>query len=383
MKPLPAPAHPRKLGERPAPPASALTRAARFWRTVNHLADATEATCAIGATPADAVLHHDRMTLWRYRPAATARLTAPVLIVHGFIGRASVTDLAPGRSLVGDLVAAGVDVYSIHWGAPSRADRYLAIEDYLEDHLDTCIAHVTRIAKRPPVLLGICEGGVFATCYATLEPQRVAGLALAVTPIDCHAEPEAVITRWVRAFSPADIERLLNSLGTLPGAAIGAAFQAMTPGRTMAKYTSGLTDLADDTQALAGFLQMETWLRDRPDHPGEAARQLLIEHYHENRLASGGWTLGRRTVDLADLRVPVLNAWGLHDLLVPPPCAAALGGLVPSAPYTPLPLDTGHIGVFVSRRARGQLARAMIGWLDDAGATRCCRGGAGNRSGDR
>ena len=178
---------------------------------------------------------------------------------------------------------------------------------------------------------------------------------------------------------------LVDSLGGLPGAAMAGAFQAMTPGRTMAKYTTGLAALADDPAGMTTFLQMEAWLRDRPDHPGEAAKQMLIEHYHENRLARGVWALGGRRIDLAALRLPVLNAWGLHDGLVPPRCAAALGGLVPNAAYTPCPLDTGHVGVFVSRRARGQLAAAMTRWLDGvaAGVSLRCRGGEGSRSDGR
>jgi polyhydroxyalkanoate synthase len=382
----PSPASPRTAGDRSArSPETWAERTARFWRTVNLLADATEAASTVGATPADAVFTRDRVTLWRYRPQAPLRPVPPVLIVHGFIGRASITDLAPGRSLVADLAATGVDVYTIHWGEPSRADQYMGIEDYLEDHLDACIRHAARAAGRAPVLLGVCEGGVFSTCYAALEPARLSGLALTITPIDCHAEPDAVLTRWVRAFDARELARLVDSLGGLPGPAMAGVFQAMTPGRTMAKYTTGLAELADDPAAMTTFLKMEEWLRDRPDHPGEAAKQMLIEHYHENRLARGVWSLGGRRIDLAALRLPVLNAWGLHDILVPPRCAAALGGLLPNAAYTPCPLETGHVGVFVSRRARGQLAAAMTRWLDSiaAGVNLRCQGGDGRSSDGR
>lgn len=372
----PPPEQPRKPGEHRA---SLAERTARFWRTVNRLAEVAEADCAIGATPADTVLLHDRVTLWRYRSAATARGVPPVLIVHGFIGRASVTDLAPDRSVVADLLSAGVDVFTMHWGHPSRADRFLGIADYLDDHLTACVAQVARLAGRAPVLLGICEGGVFSLCHAARAPRRIAGLVLAVTPVDCHADPDAAITRWVRAFSPNDLSRLIDSLGTLPGTAIAAAFQAMTPAKTMEKYTRGLAVPSEDPDELSLFLRMEAWLRDRPDHPGEAARQMMVEHYHENRLAQGRWVLDGRRVDLARLRMPVLNVWGLRDGLVPPACAAALGGLLPNAAYTPCPLDTGHIGVFVSRRARGRLAAAMVQWLDQAGVSPCCRGDGGSR----
>ena len=39
-------------------------------------------------------------------------------------------------------------------------------------------------------LLGICEGGVFTTCYAALHPEQVKNLVLTITPIDFHADQE-------------------------------------------------------------------------------------------------------------------------------------------------------------------------------------------------
>src|SRR3712207_8456622 len=33
-------------------------------------------------------------------------------------------------------------------------------------------------------LLGICEGGVFTTCYAALYPETVESMVLTITPID-------------------------------------------------------------------------------------------------------------------------------------------------------------------------------------------------------
>lgn len=348
---------------RPPRSATLAERMARYWRAANRLADLAEADIAVGATPADAVLRHDRVTLWRYRPSAPRCTAPPLLIVHGFIGRASIADLAPDRSLVAALLADGHDVFGIHWGSPSRADRFMAIEDYLEDSLDACVGQVARLAGRQPVLLGICEGGLFALCFAALEPGAVAGLALAITPVDPHAAPGAVIPRWAAAFSPDDIARLVDCLGCVPGAAIGAAFQAMTPGRTRAKYTAGLLAEADDPAALRDFLRMEAWLRDRPDHPGEAARQLLVEHYGESRLAHGGWRLGGRLADPARLRGPIFSAYGLRDHLVPAASARAIVGLAPGAVHTDCPLDTGHVGVFVSRRARGLLAARLSAWL--------------------
>ncbi len=349
---------------RPVPTPDPADLAGRYWRAAQALARATDAGTAIGATPADTAFRRDKLTLWRYRPRAAAAGAPPLVIVHGLVGRASVTDLDPRRSLVRFLLDRGHDVWLTDWGAPGRAERFLRIDDYVLDYLGACADRVARAAGRPPALLGICEGGLFATCFAALEPAALAGLCATVTPIDPHAAPDATLMRWLRAFAPEELERLIDVFGYLPGGLVGALFGAMTPARTLAKYTADVMAMADRPEALRGFLRMERWLADRPHHPGAAARQLLVDIYHRNALARGDFALAGRRVDLRAIRAPVLNVHGLRDHIVPPPCAAALGRLVdPALPYRDLALDAGHIGVFVSGRARGGLGAALDVWL--------------------
>ncbi len=337
--------------------------AGRYWRTIAALARATEADTAIGATPSDPVFRADKATLSRYRPTAPQAGTPPLIIVHGRVGRASVTDLDAECSLVRDVLAQGVDVYVIDWGSVSRADQFVTIDDHVDGWLYDCVAHVRGATGVPPALLGICEGGVFATCFAALYPHRIAGLALAVTPIDFHAAPHALLTRWVRAFAPDELGRLIDAFGYLPGETLASVFRAMTPARTAAKYSHDLLGMADDPARLNRFLRMERWLSDRPHHPAAAARQLLVELYHENRLAEGRFALGGRTVDPGAIVAPILNVYGLRDHIVPPAQARALEALAHRAPYRDCALDTGHIGVFVSRAARGAMSAALGAWL--------------------
>jgi polyhydroxyalkanoate synthase len=346
----------------PAAADDPLGLAARYWATAAALARATEADTAIGATPADAVFTRDKTTLRRYRPLGPPVDAPPLLIVHGLVGRAAMTDLDPRRSLVRDLLGRGFDLWTLDWGAPGRADRETAIDDVLEDHLAACVARIAA-EGRTPALLGVCEGGVFSACFAALWPDRVAGAALAVTPIDFHADPDALLPRWARAFAPEALAGLVDAFGYLPGGLMGAIFEALTPARTIAKYTGDLMALEGDAERTAAFLRMETWLADRPHHPGAAAKQLLVDLYHDNALARGAFRLCGRTVDLGAIRAPVLTLYGLHDHIVTPPQARAVGPLLKAARHDEVALDAGHIGVFVSARARDAMVEALAGWL--------------------
>ena len=48
---------------------------------------------AIATTPKDEVWRQDKVTLYRYRPLAETKISPPVLIVYGLIGRYTMADL--------------------------------------------------------------------------------------------------------------------------------------------------------------------------------------------------------------------------------------------------------------------------------------------------
>jgi len=45
------------------------------------------------------------------------------------VGRYTMADLQEDRSLVRNLLNLGVDLYVVDWGNPSRADRWLTLDD--------------------------------------------------------------------------------------------------------------------------------------------------------------------------------------------------------------------------------------------------------------
>ena len=156
----------------------------------------------------------------------------------------------------------GVDLYVVDWGNPSRADRWLTIDDYVDDYLAGAVAEISRRHGIDRVsLLGICEGGVFTTCYAALHPDTVKNMVLTITPIDFHGDKEqerlghGFINLWTRSLTPEDIDRLIEAHGTLPGEFMGSVFSMMTPMRTMMKYNLDMLEVMDDKKKFLNFLR--------------------------------------------------------------------------------------------------------------------------------
>jgi polyhydroxyalkanoate synthase len=352
----------------------ALTEAARVGARLmtggRLLGNLRDEDVAIATTPKDVVWQSDKVTLYRYRPLVPQRVRTPVLITYGLVGRWTMTDLQDDRSLVQNLLRLGVDLWVVDWGNPTRADRYLQLEDYIDGYLDECVEEIrTRAGVDAVTMMGICEGGVFTTAYAALHPERVRNMVLTITPIDFHAdtvdnrEGHGFLNLWARSLAPEDVDQLIEAHGSLPGDFMGAVFNQLTPMRSLLKYNVDLLDVLDDEKKLLNFLRMEKWLADRPDHPGEAAKQWLKDLYQENKLVRGEWMLGGRKVDLSHITMPVLNVYANDDHIIPPATSRALAGKVGTEDYTELPLPGGHVGVFVGGKSQKLFAPGVAEWL--------------------
>src|SRR5271156_4546264 len=276
-------------------------RAARFFRDMvantEKLVKATQLfgqtrdeDVAIGTTPKHLVMRRDKVELFRYEPLAEATATTPVLLAYGLIGRYTMADLQPDRSLVRSLLSKGLDLWLIDWGQPGRTERWLTIDDYVDDYIDAAVDRIAQETGHDRVtLLGICEGGVFTTCYAALHPEKVKNLVITITPIDFHADVKdkaahhGFLNIWTRSLDPGDIDNLVNTYGGVPGEFMSSVFSMMTPMRSLTKYNVDLIDVVDDEAKFMNFLRMEKWLPGPPPHPRPAGQQRVEEVYQDNR----------------------------------------------------------------------------------------------------
>jgi polyhydroxyalkanoate synthase len=314
----------------------------------------------VGCTARDAVYAEDKLTLYRFRPLAEDAGLAPVLICYALVNRPWMVDLQEDRSLVRGLLQRGLDVYLIDWGYPDGADRFLEIDDYVNGYLDRCVDAVRKASGRQAInLLGVCQGGTFSLCYTALHPEKVANLVTMVTPVDFKT-PENLLSRWAQDL---DVDRMVDVMGNVSGELLNAVFLSLMPFRLTSQKYVALADIIDDPRQLENFLRMEKWIFDSPDQAGETFRQFIKWMFQENRLLEGRLELGGHRVDTKQVRCPVFNVYATQDHLVPPSASIPLEGLVGSDDYTTFAFKGGHIGIYVSGRAR-QVPEAIADWLE-------------------
>lgn len=327
---------------------------------VKNLLEADEISA--GVTPREAIYSEDKLTLYRYQPSTgVIQNKTPLLIVYALVNRPYMADIQENRSTIKGLLDTGQDVYLIDWGYPDRADKYLTLDDYINGYIDRCVDVIRERHRVEQVnILGICQGGVFSLCYSALHQHKVKNLVTMVTPVDCKT-PDNMLSHWVQKM---DIDLIVDTMGNLPGEMLNWTFLNLKPFQLMGQKYVSMVDIVSDEKNVRNFMRMEKWIFDSPDQAGEAFRQFIKDFFQQNKLVEGGLEIGGHKVDLADIRIPVLNIFAEQDHLVPPAASKAMKKLIGSKDYTELSFPGGHIGIYVSGSAQKTVTPAISDWLN-------------------
>jgi polyhydroxyalkanoate synthase len=313
----------------------------------------------VGLSDRTCVYAEDKIQLYRYAALARSAKLPPLLICYAMVNRPYMLDLQPDRSLIRELLFSGIDVYLLDWGYPDGADRFTSLEEYICGYLGHCVEFILEQNAADGVnMLGVCQGGTMSLCYAALQPQNIANLITMVSPVDFRT-PENLLSKWAQHI---DVDALTQS-GNVSGEFLNLVYLALMPFRlTQQKYVN-LLQMHGDPEQLKNFMRMEKWIFDSPDQPARAFREFIQWFYQDNRLIRGELTLDGTQVLLKNIKCPVLNIYAANDHLVPPSASIPLGAHVGCEDYEALQVEVGHIGMYVSGKARKVVPAAITRWL--------------------
>ncbi len=314
----------------------------------------------LATSPKDLVFQEDKIKLYHFRPRTKKTCPVPLLIVYALVNRETMMDLEEGRSLIRNLLDRGLDIYIIIWGDPSRVDRYVTLDDYIDMYLDDCVEYIRREKSLEKInLMGVCQGGTFCAMYAALYPEKIRNLITIVTPID-FATDDGLLNIWAQYI---DADLMVDTMGNIPGDLLNLGFLMLKPFQLMMDKYLGLVDSAEDPARIQNFLRMEKWIFDSPDQAGEAFRKFLTESYKKNSLIKGELEIGGRKVDLKKIDMPLLNIYAEQDHLVPPSSSKPFEEFVSSRDVTTKSFSVGHIGMYVSSKSQKELAPMIAEWV--------------------
>lgn len=315
----------------------------------------------VATSQKELVWSEDKVRLFRYSSSKRS-LKTPLLIAYALVNRFDMMDLQSDRSFIKNLLDSGIDIYLIDWGYPSRVDRYLTMEDYINGYINSCVNFIRKEHKMDKInLLGVCQGGTFSTIYTALNQDKIKNLITMVAPFD-FATDDGLLFKWSRDL---DVDKVVDANdGLVPGEFLNMGFDMLKPLSKFKKMAT-ITNMMEDKGKMMNYLRMEQWVGDSPSQAGECYRKFIKDLYQENKLIKGEFKLGNRTVNLSDIKTPILTVYASEDNLVPPSATKPLNDKVSSTDKTLYEFPGGHIGVFVGGRSQKELAPKVSEWLKE------------------
>lgn len=304
--------------------------------------------------PSEVIDEDYKLTLHRYLPVADYTKGDPILFVPPLGSQSTCFDLRRGCSLAEHFLQDGRPTYLVDYGEIALSDKELGIEHFVSEIVPRAIREVSEDCGGKPVhLVGWCLGGLIALLTtAAYSDLPIKSVVMVASPFDLSKNPTIAPIRAAGKYTGGRvIGGALKVLGGLPAQIVGPAFKA-TSLTTYLKKPITLIKHRDDREFLAHVEAVDGLMNSMLAYPGRATLQVYQRLVQRNELASGKIQGPNKLVDLADVRVPVINIAGTSDVLVPVAVAHAVKDLLPNAPE--VRVDTapgGHLGVLTGRSA--------------------------------
>ena len=326
--------------------------------------------------PSTVIDEGPQRTVRRYHPVegAPERGAQPVLLVPPLAAPAICFDLRRGCSVAEHLLHGSRPTYLVDYGEIEYADRNLGLEHWIEDVVPNAIRAASADAGAPVQVVGWCLGGILALLAQAADPTLpVTRVALVASPFDFTKVPLVAPLRPVAAITQGwGITQLYRLLGGAPAPLVKRGYQLAGIDKYVMKPWTVLSNL-HDRELLAQIEAVDAFMDRMHAYPGRTFGQLYHRFFRTNDLADGKLALEDRTLDLADVTLPVLAIAGRGDGIAPVGACHHVEALLPRAEVELATAPGGHLGVLTGRAAAGTTWALLDAFLDKPARRRAKR----------
>lgn len=315
---------------------------------------------SVGDTPNDIVSETRLYRLLHYHSLVKTASSTPILVVYALVNRSYVLDLQPNKSWIRHLLMQGFDVYLLDWKSPTRMDKYVSFDDYVNSYIDDCVEIVQNNNSSDKITLhGYCMGSSMSAMYTSLHQEKIKNL-VTIAPVIDTSKDTTVIANISKQM---DIDKLVSYIGYLPPEKLYECYSILKPFKQGVNKYFNLVENIDNESFVQNFLRIEKWLYDTPPIAGETIKQWINDIYKKNLLVKNQFRLGTAIVDLKKINVPLLNIVAEEDHLVSPECSVPLNEVVSSEDKRLIRFHTGHVGLIASSYSQNNVLPKVGQWL--------------------
>jgi polyhydroxyalkanoate synthase len=277
----------------------------------------------------------------------------PVLLVPPLAAPPRCFDLYRGCSLAEYLTALGYLTYLVDYGRIGFDDRDLGPEHWINSVIPrACGVALTDSGADRVQLVSWSLGGIMSLLGVADGRIEAASVAMIGSPFDfAQVRLAAPVRRLAGVTGGRVVTALYRTLGGAPEPLVRWGFQATAIQRELTKPVFLLRNL-DRREVLAHAEAVDRYMASMVAYPGRSFGQLYHRFFLVNDLSDGRVELSNRTVDLRNIRCPVLAVAGTNDVLAPRGAVRHVGDLVRNAADVRLEdAPGGHLGVLTGRAA--------------------------------
>jgi polyhydroxyalkanoate synthase subunit PhaC len=342
----------RKTPERSGFDLSKVAKTLELLSRGNHI--------SVGDTPNDIVSETRLYRLLHYRSLVKRVSSTPILVVYALVNRSYVLDLQPNKSWIRHLLMQGFDVYLLDWKSPTRIDKYVSFDDYVNSYIDDCVEIVQNNNSSDKITLhGYCMGSSMSAMYTSLHQEKIKNL-VTIAPVIDTSKDTTVIANISKQM---DIDKVVSCIGYLPPEKLYECYSILKPFKQGVNKYFNLIENIDNESFVQNFLRIEKWLYDTPPIAGETIKQWINDIYKKNLLVKNQFRLGTAIVDLKKINVPLLNIVAEEDHLVSPECSVPLNEVVSSEDKRLIRFHTGHVGLIASSYSQNNVLPKVGQWI--------------------
>ncbi|WP_174734981.1 alpha/beta fold hydrolase [Mesobacillus harenae] len=307
-----------------------------------------------------AVWKKNKAVLWHY-PSPQKKYNTPVFLVYSLVNQAFILDLGPGASMIEGFTEQGYDVYLLDFGIPGYEDKYLTLDHYIIDYIQTGVQRALMHSGTEAITLtGYCLGGTLAVIYAAVAKEPIKNLILFAAPVDFSQSRD--MNNWIRALKQGEINvnELIDEYGVIPAKVMEYALKMVT---SPVSFTPQLAKLAraDDKKYLEKWRRFDTWVKGHVPFAGAALKQLINDLVKDNKLIKNNLKIRGQRVNLRKIKANLLVVSTEGDQLIPEELIKPLMAKVTSVDKTYKRVKGGHVTLAI----RGGIPDFLSEWLRD------------------
>ena len=328
----------------------------------------------LATAPGKVVFRNDLIELIQYSPSQAKAHEIPLLIFPPWINKFYILDLREENSMIRWLVDKGITVFVVSWRSADLRTKDLTWDDYVRLGIFEGLEAALDEAGADQVnAIGYCIGGTLlssALAYmAQTGDDRIRSATYFASQSDFEKAGDLLV------FTDADaVEEIAHVIahhgGIMPGELMGETFNWLRPVDLVWRYIVDNYMLGKKPKPF----DLLYWNADQTNIPGQVHLTYLRELYARNALARGTFKVLGRTVNMADITIPVTVQCSRDDHICPAESVYRTAHLF-GGPVRFIMAGSGHIAGVVNPPAAnkyqhwikdGALPEELDTWMDGA-----------------